>query len=462
VPPDVTPPTITLPSSVTAEAAGPSGTVVGYLATADDAVDGPVTPTCAPESGSTFAIGTTTVTCGAIDEAGNAARSAFDVVVRDTTAPVLAVPTAVTAEATSPAGASVALEASAADLVDGAVTPSCTPASGATFALGDTTVTCTAGDVRGNAASSSFTVSVVDTTPPTFDRVPALGAVEATGPAGAPVLYNVSTTDLVDGVVAPTCAPASGSMFAIGTTRVTCTATDRAGNASTTVFDAVVVDTTSPTLRVPGELTQEATSPSGAVVAFAASASDIVDGDVPVTCTPASATTFALGRTVVTCSTTDAHGNRAASGFGVTVRDTTAPVLALAGTAGVYDVDATVAITCAASDVVSRPTCSPPSITASSASFGAGVHTLTFTATDAAGNRGTATATFEVRPTVTGMIHLTDALVTKAQLASSLDAKLRAGSYQAYRQQLRAQAGAGITQADADLLTALSYALPPK
>jgi len=58
------------------------------------------------------------------------------------------------------------------------------------------------------------------------------------------------------------------------------------------------------------------------------------------------------------------------------------------------------------------------------------------------------------------MINLTNARVTKDQLASALDAKLLSGSFQAYRQQLRAQIGKGITQADADLLTAYSYALP--
>jgi hypothetical protein len=159
---------------------------------------------------------------------------------------------------------------------------------------------------------------------------------------------------------------------------------------------------------------------------------------------------------------TDAHGNRATSSFGATVRDTTAPVLRLVGNAGSYDVDATVSISCTASDAVSAPTCSPPSVRAAASSFGAGPHTVAFRATDAAGNTGTAIATFEVKPTVAGMINLTTALVTKDQLASSLEAKLRSGSFQAYRQQLRAQTGKGITQADADLLAELSNALPSR
>jgi hypothetical protein len=124
-------------------------------------VDGPVAVTCSPVSGATFALGTTTVTCSALDRAGNTAKGSFAVTVQDTTPPVLTLPTPITAEATGPGGAVVTYTASANDLVDGAVTPSCAPASGSAFALGTTTVSCSASDTRGNTASGSFTVMVV-------------------------------------------------------------------------------------------------------------------------------------------------------------------------------------------------------------------------------------------------------------------------------------------------------------
>ncbi len=56
--------------------------------------------------------------------------------------------------------------ASAEDDVDGAITPSCDPASGSTFPLGHTSVMCTATDAAGNSSGASFAVNVVDTTPP--------------------------------------------------------------------------------------------------------------------------------------------------------------------------------------------------------------------------------------------------------------------------------------------------------
>jgi YVTN family beta-propeller protein len=81
-PKDTTPPTITVPSSlivVIAPSQSP-GTVVTYTATATDDVDGTITPTCNPPSGSTFPIGDTIVTCTAIDKAGNTATPATFVV----------------------------------------------------------------------------------------------------------------------------------------------------------------------------------------------------------------------------------------------------------------------------------------------------------------------------------------------------------------------------------------------
>jgi TolB protein len=71
-----------------------------------------------------------------------------------------------------------------------------------------------------------------DTTPPTLS-VPAPITVDATSRDGAIVTYTVSATDVVDPAPTVSCTPSSGSTFPIGTTTVSCTATDRAGNTST-------------------------------------------------------------------------------------------------------------------------------------------------------------------------------------------------------------------------------------
>jgi len=146
--------------------------------------------------------------------------------------------------------------------------------------------------------------------------------VQATGPDGAVVIYAGDASDSLSGVDTFSCTPASGSVFPITTTSVSCSATDKAGNTGTGTFNIIVQDTTAPTLTFPSDMTVQATGPSGAVVTFSASASDLVDGSVPVTCSPASGSTFPVDATTVTCSTADKAGNSASASFKVTVTPT--------------------------------------------------------------------------------------------------------------------------------------------
>ncbi len=315
---DTTPPTLSLPAPITAEATGPLGAVVTYTASATDIVDGSVAVSCSPASGSIFPIATTTVTCSATDAHNNTGYGSFSVIVEDTTPPTLSLPTDITAEATGPGGASVAFSPTATDLVDLTDPVDCIPASNSIFALGTTIVNCSAKDAHGNKATGSFSVTVNDTTAPAL-TLPGPITAEATGPSGAVVTYTGSANDLVDGAVAVTCTPASGSTFALGTIPVNCSATDAHGNTSTGSFTVEVKDTTPPIMVLPGNITAHATGASTAVVTFIASAGDLVDGVVVVNCSPVSGSTFALGTTTVNCSATDAHGNTASGSFTVTV-----------------------------------------------------------------------------------------------------------------------------------------------
>src|SRR3989442_6074235 len=117
--------------------------------------------------------------------------------------------------------------------------------------------------------------------------------------------------------------------FGFGTTTVTCVATDDHGTTGSATFTIRVVDSTPPGLPVPADIVVEAVSHAGTAVSFSASATDIVDGTVPVSCTPASGSTFPLGTTLVSCSAADSHGNVGTKSFHVTVRDTTPPVSTL-------------------------------------------------------------------------------------------------------------------------------------
>jgi hypothetical protein len=262
--------------------------------------------------------GTTTLTYFATDNAGNVEPAKTLTVRLDKTAPILMLPAGVTAEATGPDGAAVSFSAGVTDNLDPAVTANCSSPSGSTFPLGTTTVTCSTTDAAGNPATGSFTVTVQDTTPPAV-TVPADITAEATSAAGAAVSFTAGATDLVDGAVSVSASPASGSIFPLGETTVTVMATDAHGNSVSKSFKVAVVDTTAPAITVPAALQATATSAAGAVVYFAASATDLVDGAVAVTYSSASGSLCGPGTTTVTCTASDAHGNRATKSFTVTV-----------------------------------------------------------------------------------------------------------------------------------------------
>jgi hypothetical protein len=402
---DTTPPVVTPPANVTATAGDPSGTTVSYgPASATDLVAGSPPVTCNPASGSNFAPGPTTVTCSATDGAGNTGRATFIVTVTvvDTTPPALVVPGPITAEATGPGGASVSYSASASDAVDPAPTVSCSPPSGATFVLGPTTVSCTARDASNNTSTDTFTVSVVDTTPPTV-TAPGNISVNAGVPTGATVTYpSASATDLVSGSLGASCLPASGSNFSVGNTTVTCTsAPDGAGNVGTATFTVTVVlrDLTAPTVTVPAPITANATGPGGASVTFSVSASDTIDPSPTVSCNPSSGATFPLGMTTVSCTATDAANNTSAPAtFTIRVVDAGAPTVSVPGSitkeaTGPSGAVATFSVT--ATDAVDpSPTvaCSRPS----GDTFPLGNTTVLCTAKDAANNTSLA-ASFVVR-----------------------------------------------------------------
>jgi HYR domain len=193
-------------------------------------------------------------------------------------------------------------------------TVTCSPASGSFFPLGGTPVTCTAS----GGAAVGFKITVVDTQPPTVTAPPNQDKPTAPGLPGATATFAPTASDNAPGVRVA-CSPPSSAFFPIGTTTVTCTSTDGAGNTATATFQVRIHDTEAPVLRLPGDLSllADAGQLERAIAYPAATATDNSGAAVTPTCTPASGFVFAVGRTSVACTATDPAGNTATGSFAV-------------------------------------------------------------------------------------------------------------------------------------------------
>lgn len=130
-------------------------------------------------------------------------------------------------------------------------TVACSPASGSFFPVGTTTVTCT----TTAGPSCAFTVTVNDTQKPTIGPCPANITTKANSindPCKIVTYALPPASDNCPGVTVA-CSPPSGSCFAVGTTTVTCTATDASANTATcsftvTVFNVCLQDDSNPNM----------------------------------------------------------------------------------------------------------------------------------------------------------------------------------------------------------------------
>ncbi|MFP2924285.1 HYR domain-containing protein [Pyxidicoccus sp. 3LG] len=317
---DTTAPSVSCPVDVTVEATSAEGNTISYApATASDTAS-QVTLQYSHASGARFGVGTTQVTVTATDGFDNTASCAFTVTVRDSTPPTLTCGADLVAEATGATGASLDFAPpTAVDSVTAAPTVSVSHGSGGTFPIGTTQVTATATDAAGNSSTCTFNVTVSDTTAPEVG-CPADVTAEAVDGSGAPVVFSASAPhDAVTLVPTVSVSHASGGVFAVGTTQVTLSATDEAGNTAACTFHVTVQDTTAPILSCPAGMAVRKAPPEGLTVDFlAATASDSVS-PATVSYSHAPGSLFPVGATEVTATATDSAGNSATCSFEVRV-----------------------------------------------------------------------------------------------------------------------------------------------
>jgi hypothetical protein len=270
------------------------------------------------QCGNTF---TATRTWQATDACGNTSRCSQTVTIVDTTAPALTcagnrnIECGAVWDFDPPSAADICGDAQVAVEVTSTVTNQLV---GALFAA---TRAWLATDPCGNQATCIQTLTLVDTTPPAL-TCPSDILVPCSSAAGATVSFTALATDTCDQNPQITFNPPSGSIFALGTTRVTCVATDVSGNRSECSFMVRVQDSEPPQILCPSNITiLENAAGSGTVsVNYPAPiATDNCDDAPSIVCVPPSGSPFSSGDTTVTCTATDTSGNQVSCTFTIRV-----------------------------------------------------------------------------------------------------------------------------------------------
>lgn len=409
------PPVLNLPDTITAEATSPAGAVVSFTATATDVTDGSIPAICTPASGSTFALGNTTVNCSATNSRNKTVTGSFLVQVVDTIAPVI--------QCTHPDsawhGTDVVLNCTAVDSGSGLKDP-----ADASFTL---TTNVPPGTENANAGTNSHQVCDLS------------GACAVAGPFGGikvdkapPVVSAVATVNgspFVSGawtnqtVVVTFACTDGGSGVASATPPVSVTGeganqsvngscTDQVGNSSNASFTGINIDRTAP-----NPPTASAAPPANAagwnnsdVVVSVTSNGDAgpVQSGV-VSCTAPVTVGSETGGTTVSGSCRDLAGNSSASAS-ITVKiDKTPPTVAVVGVTNgaTYVLGAVPTATCSSADALSGIATSATLNVTGGNAFHVGKFTATCSgATDRAGNVApAASVTYGVQYIFVGFLH---------------------------------------------------------
>lgn len=192
----------------------------------------------------------------------------------------------------------------------------CAPSPGSVFAVGTTTVNCS----LAGGSSCSFSVTVVDETPPRITCLTGFTALLPAGQSSAVVNYPAATASDNCTAASVQCVPPPGATFPAGSTLVTCTAIDESENLNRCSFLVTLLDADAPVITCPANVS--ATLPAGqtsTVVVYPPPAATDNRPGVTVVCIPASGSSFPAGTTTVTCTAIDAVRNSASCSFVVGV-----------------------------------------------------------------------------------------------------------------------------------------------
>ncbi len=397
---DNTPPTLSCPANVQATT-NTGCTATGVALGTPTATDNCTGVTVTNNAPSAFPKGITTVTWTATDASGNSATCTQTVTVIDNILPTIICPPNVQAQTNAGCTATAVVlgTPTASDNCTGVTITSNAPAI---FPIGNTTVTWTATDANGNAATCTQIVTVTDNILPTITCPPNVQAQMNTGCTATGVNLGTATySDNCSGVTVSNNAPAA---FPKGTTSVMWTATDASGNTATCTQVVTVTDNILPAISCPPNVQAHTNTNCNAtgVNLGTATASDNCTGVLVTNNAPSA---FPKGITTVTWTATDASGNTATCTQIVTVTDDILPTITCPP-----NVQAQSNSGCAATGVNlgtanASDNCNGVALTNNApAAFPIGTTTVTWTATDASGNIATCNQTVTVADAIAPVI----------------------------------------------------------
>ncbi|MBM6035251.1 putative Ig domain-containing protein, partial [Staphylococcus epidermidis] len=307
-------------------------------------------------SGTPSEVGSYDITVTTTDESGNATETTFTIDVEDTIKPTVesiagqtqeinTEMTPIKIEATDNSDQTVTNKVEG--LPDGVTFDETTNTiSGTPSKVGSYDITVTTTDESGNSETTTFTISVEDTTKPTVeditDQTQEVNTeitpikIEARDNSGQAVTNKVD--GLPDGVTFDEATNTiSGTPNEVGSYDITVTTTDESGNSETTSFTIDVEDTTKPTVEDIADQTQEVNteitpitieSEDNSGQAVTNKVDGLPDGVTFDEATNTiSGTPSEVGSYDITVTTTDENGNSETTTFTIEVKDTTKPTV---------------------------------------------------------------------------------------------------------------------------------------
>ena len=315
---DTTSPTIIAPVNVEVEATSMENNLVEFeFAEASDQVE---ISTITNDAPTVFPLGETIVTWTATDSSGNSASATQTITVVDTTAPVVENLDLLTFEATTQNDNLIEIPLITAS--DNTEIVSITNDAPILFEFGTTIINWSIVDISGNQYVVEQQIDVVDTTSPT---IIAPVNVEAEATSMENNLVEFEFAEASDQVEISTITNDAPTVFPLGETIVTWTATDSSGNTASATQTITVVDTTAPVIITPENIISNATSKLNNIVIL--EQISVIDSISTVHITNNAPSYYEFGETIVTWTATDSSGNSASATQTITVVDTTAPVI---------------------------------------------------------------------------------------------------------------------------------------